>query len=725
MHYIKGKYKSSIYESETGYKVGLFRVIETNHEDIEVNKTITFTGHFAELIKDVSYIFEGELIFHDRYGSQFQTIKYEKIAPEEKEAILEFLTSSFIKGCGKVTAKRIVDMFGNKALSKIKENKQNLLLIPKISEKTATSIYNSVIKYYESDEDIIYLQNLGFTIKETMNLINIYDKGIKSIINDNIYLLIDIIEFHKLDKIFLTTNSNEDKRRVEACILEAMKILTFHTGDIYLDKIEIVEYLSKYYKIYLKLDEFLNKLYLDKKIIIEKEDYYLIDDYLDESNIALNISKLIKKKNLKLSNFDENLSLIMKNTNTLYNDEQILAIRKALENKISIITGGPGTGKTTIINGIIKLYTKINNISNSEIDKFILLIAPTGRAAKRMADATGIPASTIHRFLKWDKERNVFGVNEFNKLHYDLIIVDEASMIDNRLLSSLFKGIDLNTQIVFVGDEYQLPSVGPGLILNDMINSKKITHTKLEYIYRQSNNSFIPILAKQIKDVSISNEVLTKKDDYNFIVSSNEGIKNVVKQILEKSKSKDINETKLQVLAPMYKGENGIDNLNILLQSVFNPKKNQKELVFFNIKYREGDKILNLVNDLDSNIYNGDMGFIQEINLESKTDLLVVNYDGNVISYKREDLNTITHAYAISIHKSQGSEFDHVIIPITFGYSKMLYNKLIYTGVSRAKKSLVLIGNIDAFNAAVKNNYSEIRKTTLKQKILHNLKSNG
>ena len=403
-----------------------------------------------------------------------------------------------------------------------------------------------------------------------------------------------------------------------------------------------------------------------------------------------------------------------------------MAIKRALTNNVSIITGGPGTGKTTIIKGIINVYAQINNLSPTGIDQEVLLLAPTGRAAKRMSETTGMIASTIHRFLKWDKERNIFGVNEFNKIHYNLIIIDETSMIDNHLLSSLFKGLDLKTQIVFVGDEYQLPSVGPGLVLNDMINSEVITHTRLNNIYRQSENSFIPILAKEIKEVNLSPELLLKKDDYNFIESANNNIKNIINQILIKCLEKNIDETKLQVLAPMYKGENGIDNLNILLQNVFNsPKKSKQEISYFGVVYREGDKILNLVNDLDLNIYNGDIGYIKEINLESKTEVLVIDYDGNLVFYKKEDLNTITHAYVISIHKSQGSEFEHVIIPITFGYSRMLYNKLLYTGVSRAKKSLVLIGSIKALETSIKNNYSEIRKTSLKQKILYNLNTTG
>ena len=725
MNYIKGKFKSSIYESETGYKVGLFRVQETDHEEIETNKTITFTGYFSELSKDIIYRFEGEYIFHNRYGYQFQVSNYEIVTPEEQDAIMEFLTSNFIKGCGAKTAEKIIELFGTDALNKIKENKQNLLLVPKMTEKRANKIYESIIKYYNVNDNIIYLQNLGFTIKEAMKLINIYDQGINDIIADNIYLLTDLVDFKKLDQIFLSDNNYEDERRIEACIIQTMKSLTFSSGDIYLDKIEIVEYIAKNYKIYTRIDETLEKLYLNKKIIIVNNDYYLIEDYLDEINNATAIYNLINSKMKKIGDLDKYLKIISEKIDVKYNEEQILAIKRALTNNISIITGGPGTGKTTIINGIINAYAAINNITFDNLPKEILLLAPTGRAAKRMSETTAMPASTIHRFLKWDQERNIFGVNEFNKLHYNLIIVDETSMIDNHLLSSLFKGLDLhNTQILFVGDEYQLPSVGPGLVLNDMINCGVITHTRLEYIYRQSDNSFIPVLAKEIKEVNLTSDLLSKKDDYNFIETSSSDIKNVIKQILNKCLEKKIDATQLQVLAPMYKGENGIDNLNVLLQNIFNPaKKNKRELSYFGITYREGDKVLNLVNNIDENIYNGDIGYIEEIDLENKE--IVINYDGNKVSNKKEDLSTITHAYAISIHKSQGSEFNHVIIPITLNYNRMLYNKLLYTGVSRAKKSLVLIGSIKALEMATLNNFSKIRKTSLKQRILYNLNISG
>ncbi|MDD4706404.1 MAG: ATP-dependent RecD-like DNA helicase [Bacilli bacterium] len=724
MNFIKGKYKKTIFESNTGYLVGLFRVYETDSQDIEKNKTLTITGYLPNFNAEETYLLKGKYIDHIRYGFQFEVHEFEKVKPDEKESIIEFLTSSFIKGCGIKTAEKIYNLFGNDSLIKIKENKDNLLLVSGMTDKKAIKIYDSIIKYYQADDDITYLKKIGFSLNDTMRLINLYGSNIKNVIENNIYNLSEDIEFKKLDHIFLQFNNKEAEKRINALIIQTMKELTFKNGDIYLDKIEILLYLEQVYNIAVNINENLEHLALKKEIIIENEDYYLTNDYLDEVYSSDCICKLIKEKPIIIKKFNLYLKEVEKKFKIVYSNEQSVSIKRALENSISIITGSPGTGKTTIIKGIIEIYKKIYNISY--FNDQILLLAPTGRAAKKITETTGYQASTIHRFLKWDKEKNIFKINEYNKQHYNLIIIDEVSMIDNHLLASLFKGLKLNTQIVFVGDEYQLPSVGPGLVLNDMISTDLIIHTNLKNIHRQSENSYIPVLAKDIKEVDIDENILNKKDDYNFIIVPSYKIKDIMKDVLIKCQEKNINENKIQVLAPMYKGENGIDNLNIMLQNIFNPKSKKKlEFKFGNVIFRNGDKVLNLINDIDFNISNGDIGYIIDIGPYHKDNVLTVDYDGNIVPYKREMLNTIIHAYAISIHKSQGNEFDHVIMPITMAYSRMLYNKLIYTGISRAKKSLILIGDPKAFEKAVYNNYSVIRKTKLKQKILNNINKNG
>lgn len=723
MNYIKGKFKQSIFKSDTGYNVGLLKISETDDPEMEnfIKKTITFTGYFDTLNNEDTYILYGSLVYHDRYGYQYSVASYEKILPTGKDAIIEFLTSSLIKGCGEKTAIKIVEILGDNAIEKIKDNINNLDLIPKLSETKKKSIYNSILKYYESNETIIKLKEYGFSIKDSLKLINIYGNGILNIVENNIYSLINDIDFKTLDRIYLSIYKETTNLRILACIVETMKRITFNTGDTYSYKEEIIRALNDEFNIKISSDEYFSMLSNEYKIVIDNDKYYLKEYYDAEIDIVNRLKEIkISPKHLE-KNLDKKIKDLESSLDITYNTEQKNAIKSIFHDNIVIITGGPGTGKTTIIKGIINLYKNIYKYSDDALNMKLALIAPTGRASKRMSETTGYGSSTIHRYLKWNKDNNTFGINEFNKTNEELIIVDETSMIDTVLFDSLLKGIRKNIKLVLVGDEHQLPSVSPGLILNDLINSNKFNHIKLNNIYRQSKNSYIPVLASEIKNKNVT-DYLDKKDDYNFIECNTRNIKDLVIDIANKSINKGLDENNIQILAPMYKGEIGIDNLNIILQNIFNPHSNHlKEVVIGPIIYRVNDKVLNLVNDVDKGIYNGDIGFIYDIDINSKSDFIKVNFDNNIVSFKKEELSSIKHAYAITIHKAQGSEFDHVIMPISKTYNKMLYNKLIYTGVSRAKKSLIIIGSSEAFIYSVNNDYSEIRKTNLKDLVMNNI----
>ena len=723
MNYIKGKFKQSIFKSDTGYNVGLFKISETDDPEMEnfIKKTITFTGYFDTLNNDDTYILYGSLVYHDRYGYQYSVASYEKVLPTGKDAIIEFLTSSLIKGCGEKTAIKIVEILGDNAIEKIKDNINNLDLIPKLSETKKKSIYNSILKYYESNETIIKLKEYGFSIKDSLKLINIYGNGILNIVENNIYSLINDIDFKTLDRIYLSIYKETTNLRILACIVETMKRITFNTGDTYSYKEEIIRALNDEFNIKISSDEYFSMLSNEYKIVIDNDKYYLKEYYDAEIDIVNRLKEIkISPKHLE-KNLDKKIKDLESSLDITYNTEQKNAIKSIFHDNIVIITGGPGTGKTTIIKGIINLYKSVYKYSDDALNMKLALIAPTGRASKRMSETTGYGSSTIHRYLKWNKDNNTFGINEFNKTNEELIIVDETSMIDTVLFDSLLKGIRKNIKLVLVGDEHQLPSVSPGLILNDLINSNKFNHIKLNNIYRQSKNSYIPVLASEIKNKNVT-DYLDKKDDYNFIECNTRSIKDLIVDIANKSINKGLDENNIQILAPMYKGEIGIDNLNIILQNIFNPHSNHlKEVVIGPIIYRVNDKVLNLVNDVDKGIYNGDIGFIYDIDINSKSDFIKVNFDNNIVSFKKEELSSIKHAYAITIHKAQGSEFDHVIMPISKTYNKMLYNKLIYTGVSRAKKSLIIIGSSEAFIYSVNNDYSEIRKTNLKDLVMNNI----
>ena len=733
MEYIRGKFRQMIFESDNGYKVGLFKVKEASKEMAEYeNKIITFTGYFADLNGEDYYKLTGNYVFNERYGNQFQVSSYEREEPKGKDAVIDFLSSSLVKGCGEKTAISIVDTLGEEALTLIKNDYQELLKVPGISEVKARRIYNSIVKYQSTDEIIVKLKKLGFTINEALAILNRWGESSLEIVDKDIYSLIDIIDFNKLDKVFLGMKEADSHERVLACIIESFKRLGFKNGDTYIYKEELFSNIRNEFKIFItedELDNYLEELKKKKEIVVKDNKLFLKEYYDYEEDIALNLELIERHSKNRVENFDSLIAGIEKEYGVKYNVDQKKAIKNALTNRVSIITGGPGTGKTTIINSIVKLYIRLNNLNYKDIINEIALLAPTGRAAKKMSDSTGLGAMTIHRYLKWNKEKNEFQINEYNKNYHKLIIVDETSMIDTYLFDSLLKGIGHNITLVLVGDANQLPSVGPGLILNDLIDSDMFTHTVLEQIYRQSDNSYIPVLAKEIKDHNLREEFDMQTDDYNFLRASGLAIKEMIKKICLISREKGLTEEDIQVLAPMYKGENGIDNLNVLLQEIFNPHDEDKhEVKVGDVVYREHDKVLQLVNDPDNNIFNGDIGYISSIGTimnPKKKEVFTIDFDGNEVVYGREDLINIKHAYAISIHKSQGSEFAHVIMPISKSYYKMLYNKLIYTGVSRAKKSLVVIGELESFAMAVNNDYSTNRKTDLKTQLVNKFLDNG
>ncbi len=722
MNYIKGKIKKTIfYNADNGFLVALFRVKETNDISLKekVNKTITITGQFPDVNLDVLMELYGKFIKNERFGMQYSVNNYVLSRPDSKEAITDFLASSFISGCGEVTAKKIVDMYGKDTLDIIKNDKTKLLMIDGMTESRANKIYDSLQNYNKSSDIIMTFQTLGFSIDECFKIYQKFKNRIEDILNDDFYDLKEVIDFAKVDNIYIKKYGDKTSTRIYACIIEAMQQLSNSNGDIYYYEQEIKEMLLKKFNIEISEDvfsELISDLINKDKVIKVDNIYYLKSYYDKEILIAKNLKKIDSFKVKKIAELDEKLEVLENKLNIKYNLEQKKAIISALNNNISIISGGPGTGKTTIINAIVKLYIEEHHLGNQDIVENIALLAPTGRASKKLSTSTNLQAYTIHRYLKWYKDSNDFFYNEYNRTKHRLIIVDEVSMIDIDLFNALLNGISSNVKIIFVGDTFQLPSVGPGLILNDLIASDYFNYVPLNQIYRQSENSYISYLAKEIKMNELSEDCLVKKDDYNFFEANNNQIKSAIKQIIEVSLSKNIDEKRMQVLAPMYRGENGIDNLNIILQSIYNPASIKKiEIKYGDVIYRENDKVLQLINDLDNNVFNGDIGFIKQI-VNNK---IYIDFDSNEVIYEKKDLKNIKHAYAITIHKSQGSEFEHVIMPITSSYFKMLYNKLIYTGVSRAKKSLTIVGSFKAFKDAVGNNYSASRKTTLKDAIIN------
>ena len=712
MEKITGKIRKIIYQSDNDYIVALFRVSKTSKDLKSINdKTITVTGVLVNPNLEANYEFEGEYILHPKFGYQFSFNNYDIVIPTTKDAVIDYLSSSLVKGCGKKTAILIADTLGDDAINIIKNNPNELLKVPHMTDSKMTKICNSIMANTNIDDLIVKLKEYGFSISESSKIIKTYGISINNILEDNIYLLTEIIDFNKIDNIFCLNNDFYDERRQKACILESLNNLSITNGDSYSLYEELEDYLKNFG---LSLnDNLLEELISEKKVVKEREKYFLKTNYDIEEDIAIYLKRITNHSLTKNTKLESHLKDIEELLNIKYNEEQKSAIINALNNKISIISGGPGTGKTTIINAIVRIYIAIHKLNPIDVYNTIALLAPTGRASKKMSLSTGYNASTIHRFLKWNKETDTFAINERNPHSHKLVIVDEVSMIDSNLFVSLLKGLQDNIQLVLVGDAFQLPSVGAGLILNDLISSQLFSFNPLQEIFRQSANSYIPYLAKEIKEGKISDNLYAKKDDYNYLETNSSNIKDMVKKICEMSIKKGLNDLDIQILAPIYKGINGIDNLNKILRDIFNPLKKQQEIKIGDITYREKDKLIQLVNNPDINVFNGDMGYITKIT----KDEITIDFDGNFVNYKKSDMKDVMHAYAISIHKSQGSEFSHVILPIDIRYKRMLYNKLLYTAVSRAKKSLVIIGEKQAVTYSINNNYSNLRKTDLLTKL--------
>ena len=720
-NYIKGTFIRTIFKSDTNYIIGLFKVKETNDPDMVdfIDDVITFTGYFHELTIDEKYLFYGELVDNFKYGLQYNVSEYERIMPEEKDAIIAFLSGDLFKGVGEKLAKDIVNTLGEETLSLIEDNYQNLLIVPGMKEEKAKKIHNTLTKYNESYNIIIELNKIGFSVRDSMKIYNKYKDITMSVINDNLYnLMYDIseISFNKLEQVRLNLKIDDfDERRIGAITIYVMKNLCFNSGDTYLNYEEINNGINNFLEKEIDVDIFekiINSLNKNGQIIIEDDKYFLKEYYDSENRIAEIVYYLVNKKDINYNDFEKELSALELHFDVKYNQKQIEAIKNAIFKNFSIITGSPGTGKTTIVQAIVELYRKKNGYSYDELQKHLALLAPTGRASKKLSEACLYPASTIHRFLKWNKEDNSFIINERNKSNVDFVIVDEVSMIDTQLLDNLLKGLSKNVKIVFIGDYNQLESVSPGKILKDLIDSDMINVTYLTEIYRQKDNSYISTLAKEINDNDLSEYFLEKKDDYSFIQTDN--IKEKVTGVCLKAIEKGLTCDDIQVLCPMYKTENGIDNLNKILQEVFNPDKGQNYIINKDVIYRENDKILLLENDVDNNVFNGDIGYISKI----ENNNMFIDFDVTVVKYTKKDFDKIKHGYAISIHKSQGSEFKIVVLPMTYQYKVMLYKKLIYTAVTRAKENLTIIGDPKAFYYAVYNNFEIERKTSLKDRLL-------
>ena len=715
MSEIKGKLSKIIFHNnQNGYTVGLLKVKESDIDDL-VNKTVTFTGSLPDLNEIDTYIMTGNLTNHEKYGSQFQVKSINRIMPQETDAMIDILSSNLFKGIGKKTAEKLVSVFKEKTFDVILNDTGNLLLIPGISEKQAKTLKEALKQYQGSYEDILMLNKLGFSTSESMKIYHYYKDKLNEVLDGNLYNIyydIDEISFPRVDSIFVAKYEKDSPSRVAGAIIYIIKTLSMTYGHTYFSKEEVNSYLFRVLKVEVSekvVADAYNSLLVDERIVIKDNRLYLWEMYEAETLIARRLRLLAHEDKIKYKNLDTKIKEIETHYGIVYTTEQLDAIKLAITRKVAIITGGPGTGKTTILKGILDLYKVLSSSDKIRLNEQIALLAPTGRASKRMSEVTNFEASTIHRFLKWNKDTNRFQINEYNKSSVSFVIIDEASMIDTMLLANLLKGLKSSCHIIFVGDANQLPSVAAGDVLNDMIESKELPVYALKNWHRQGTDSKIIPFAHRINEGILDRELLNSGSDLEFIPCKDNEIIEVIGNVC-----KDYNSYDLQVLAPIYKNRNGIYAINDHLQKLWNPKSPSKKEIEGNESiYREKDKVIQLSNMKDESVFNGDIGIIDRIKLLGNKELYI-DYDGNLVKYTKSMLQNFTLGYAISIHKSQGSEFDTVLIPFTFDYRKMLYRKLIYTGVTRCKKKLILVGDINALEQAIRNNQEQKRRTSLK-----------
>lgn len=712
---IQAKYIQTIFHNEqNGYTVAKFETYDKKEE------AITVVGFTPGFIADAIYDLHGDFIEHSRFGMQFQLSSYEIMKPSDKEALIRFFSSDLFPGIGKKTAEAIVEVVGEQGISKIMDHPDILDQVPVLSLKKKELIIANIDQFHEQDDLVGYLMKYGISVRNIMKIDAIYKEQAIAIIQENPYKLmedIDGIGFKTVDHLAQQMQfPKEHPYRIRAIILNMIYQAMMQTGNTYMLKTELLKALDKQLMYDIDVDSFLEDLILNHQIIIEEDRIYHHTQFQSELGIAKMLNEFPYQQMIYQDvDLEAMIHVLEKELNITYEQKQKEAIEIFFKESFTILTGGPGTGKTTIVRAIIDLYKQI--YPNHKI----ACVAPTGRASKRLSELSHGESTTIHSLLKWDLETNTFGINAEEPLEIDLLIIDEFSMVDQWLFYNLLAASTQVSKILIIGDNNQIPSVGPGKVLKDLIDSHVFATICLEKIFRQNEGSDVITLAHDIKeDATIT---FSDMKDIAFFELDSIQVKNQIAHIIDNAFTKGYSEYDIQVLAPMYQGVAGIDNLNNTLQKIMNPQSDEKrELKVGHRTFRENDKVLQLKNQPEENVYNGDIGKIVDIRYASEDELdlncITVDFGEAIVEYRGELLYNLTHAYCISIHKSQGSEYAIVIMPIVKEHQYMLQKRLIYTGITRAKRSLILLGNQDLFQASIHLDERMPRKSTLKERLL-------
>ena len=671
----------------------------------------TIVGTFHEVTVGAVLTVEGDWRVDKRYGRQFAAESWTEEMPADIIGIEKYLGSGLVKGIGPKFAKLIVSHFGLETFEVIDTEIDRLLDVPGIGKGRVAKIKESWEKQKDVKDIMVFLQGHGVSSTYAAKIYKQYGKDSIEKVQDNPYCLADDIwgiGFKTADGIAEKLGyEKNDLKRCRSGILYTLSKLS-EDGHVYSER----EQLIKSAKELLQADEehivqAIDQMIEAEDLILDDEAIFLPPFYYAEVGVANKIKRLLEDSSGTLFDGTLNIEEIVKQTSIQYDDIQIAAIGQAVKSKFMVLTGGPGTGKTTTTLGIIAALESLG--------QSILLAAPTGRASKRMSEATGKEAKTIHRLLEYNPAEG-YGRNDENPLQGGVLIVDESSMIDVILMNSLLKAVPSQMKVILVGDIDQLPSVGAGNVLRDIIDSDVVPVVRLTRIFRQAQSSRIITNAHKINQ-GVFPDISNGKDaDFFFIKQEDpelaaKEIVNIVKNRIPKAYHYSTND--IQVLAPMQRSVVGATNLNIILQEAINPEGDSLSRGGF--KYRKGDRIMQIRNNYDKEVFNGDIGYVKEVNLEERT--LTAIYEGRPVEYEDSELDELTLAYATTIHKSQGSEYPVVVIPLLMTHFVMLQRNLIYTGITRAKKICIIVGTTKALAYSVHNMVVLKRNTKLKERL--------